>query len=135
LGFTKLSNEDQTIITIPNKHIIGEIIHNSQANSVVESTVGIAYHCDPDKAIDAIRNALEPFLDKEEGKEPQIGIENFGDSSIDIGIRFWVPTEKYFERKYAANLAIYKALKQHGIDIPFPQRHVHLVREQIAEND
>lgn len=134
LGFTKLSNEDKTIITIPNKHIIGEIIHNSRAFSVVESSVGIAYHSDPDKAIATIAAAIEPFLDRTEDKEPQIGIENFGDSSIDIGIRFWVPTEKYFETKYAAYLAIFKALNQHGIDIPFPQRHVHLFREQVSEN-
>ncbi len=39
LAFTMLTNEDGEIITIPNKHIVGEIIHNSQADTVLELSV------------------------------------------------------------------------------------------------
>ena len=46
-------------ITIPNKHIVGEIIHNSHTDTLAEETVGIAYDSDPDKAIAVIRQALE----------------------------------------------------------------------------
>ena len=42
---------------------------------------------------------------------------------------FLAPTYKYFEFKYAANLAIYDAFKQQGIEIPFPQREVNLTNQ------
>ena len=129
LAYTVLSNEDEVNITIPNKHIVGEIIHNSRANSIVETTVGIAYDSDTDKAIDVIRQAIisKPGVVSE--KPPQVGIDGFGDSSIDIGMRYWAPTESLFETKYKANQAIFKALADHNIDIPFPQRHVHLFQQ------
>ena len=57
----------------------------------------------------------------------QVGIEKFADSSINIGIRYWVPTNKYFETQYAVNLSIYKNFKAANISIPYPQRDVHVV--------
>ena len=127
LAYTVLGNEDEVKITIPNKHIVGEIIHNSRDSSIVETSVGIAYDSDPDKAITVIKDAISNTSGVLSGKEPQVGIDNFGDSSIDIGLRFWVPTETLFETKYEANLAVFKALSDNNIEIPFPQRHVHLI--------
>jgi len=129
LAYTVLSNEDEVNITIPNKHIVGEIIHNSRANSIVETTVGIAYDSDTDKAIDVIRQAIISMPGVVSEKPPQVGIDGFGDSSIDIGMRYWAPTESLFETKYKANQVIFKALADHNIDIPFPQRHVHLFQQ------
>jgi small conductance mechanosensitive channel len=129
LAYTVLSNEDEVKITIPNKHIVGEIIHNSQASSIVEIGVGIAYGSDPDAAIALIKQAVIDTEGVSADKEPQVGIDNFGDSSIDIGLRFWVPTESLFETKYHANLAVFHVLAENDIEIPFPQRHVHLINQ------
>jgi len=129
LAFTILTNEDGVDITIPNKHIIGEIIHNSHADTLAEETVGIAYHCDPMQAIAVIEEALSGIPCLQDKRPPQVGIKEFGDSSINIGVRFWAPTETYFQTCYAANAAIYDALKAAKIDIPFPQREVRLVSE------
>lgn len=129
LAYTVLGNEDEVKITIPNKHIVGEIIHNSRDSSIIETGVGIAYGSDPDKAIAVIKQAIMKTPGVMSAKEPQVGIDNFGDSSIDIGLRFWVPTETLFETKYEANLAVFKALADNNIEIPFPQRHVHLINQ------
>jgi len=56
-----------------------------------------------------------------------VGIQKFGDSSIDIGLRYWVPSKRYFLTLYEVNLAVYKNLKEGGVEIPFPQRDVHIV--------
>ena len=133
LAYTILSNEDEVLITIPNKHIVGEIIHNSRANSIVETTVGIAYGSDPDRAIDVIRQAIIATPGVVTEKAPQVGIEEFGDSSINIGMRYWVPTVSLFDTKYQANLAVFKALGDNHIEIPFPQRHVHLFQQPQAD--
>lgn len=127
LAYTLLTDEDDVQILVPNRHIVGEIIHNSQADSMVELVVGIAYHCQPEQAIDTIRKALTDVPGLSQAREPLIGIHGFGESSIDIGIRLWGLTERLYECRYAANLAIHKSLADAGIDIPFPQRDVRLV--------
>jgi small conductance mechanosensitive channel len=128
LGFTVLTNEDHVLITIPNKHIVGEIIHNSKADSIVELKVGIAYQSDPDQAIDVIMQALTGLEGTSTERPPLVGIENFGDSSIEIGIRLWVKTEHFYQILYKANGLIFKALEANNIEIPFPQRDVHLIQ-------
>lgn len=130
LAYTILTNEDDVSITIPNKHIVGEIIHNSKANSIIESSVGIAYDSDTEKAISVIRRAVSETAGVDNEKLPQIGIDNFGDSSIDIGMRYWVPTESLFDTKFRVNQAVFKALADNDIEIPFPQRDVHLISQK-----
>ncbi len=126
LAITILSTEDDEIITIPNKHIVGEILHNSFANRIVETTVGISYDDNPEQAVDVLHRALAQIEEVCSNPPPQIGIEAFGESSIDLGLRYWVPTKKYFQTLYRANLAVHKALRETGISIPFPQRDVRM---------
>ena len=128
LAVTILSTEDDEVITIPNKHIVGEILSNSFANKIVEGTVGISYQDNPEKAIEAIQTALLEIDDVCKEPPPQVGIEAFGESSIDLGMRYWVPTKKYFQTLYRGNMAVHKALESAGVTIPFPQRDVHLNR-------
>ena len=126
LGATTLSNEDGERITVPNKHIVGEILRNSHQAHVVEASVGISYDADPARAIEVIRAALGRVPDVVPNPGAQVGIQAFADSAIEIGLRYWVPTKHLFQTQYAANLAIYQALQTAGITIPYPQRVVHL---------
>ncbi len=101
---------------IPNRPIIGEILHNTRGGWLVEASVGISYGDDSRQAIAIIEKIL---------------VENdviVGDSSIDIGFRYWVPAKHTFQTQYAVNGAIFIQLKQAGITIPFPQRDVHVIR-------
>ncbi|MDD5644624.1 MAG: mechanosensitive ion channel family protein [bacterium] len=129
MASTTLINEDGVRITIPNKHIVGEILHNSGEYRIVESSVGISYGDDPEKAIKVIASTLNSLNEIAKKPFPQIGIENFGDSSVDIGYRYWVPTKKYFRTMHMTNLAVYKAIKGANITIPFPQRDVLLKKD------
>jgi small conductance mechanosensitive channel len=124
---TILSDEDGVEITIPNKHILGEILHNSQEKRIVEGLVGISYDSDPQAAIQIIQSTLAGIEDISQEPGPQVGIEEFGDSSINIGLRYWIPSRKYFSVLHKVNLAVYENLKQGNIDIPFPQRDVRIV--------
>lgn len=130
LATTILTTEDDERITIPNKHIIGEILLNSFNNRIVEASVGISYQDDPEKAIEVIRKALAEIDDICSEPSPQIGIEAFGESSIDLGMRYWVPTKKYFQTLYRGNLAVHKALQEAQITIPFPQRDVNISKSE-----
>jgi small conductance mechanosensitive channel len=127
LGATVLTDEDGVRITIPNKHIVGEILHNSQESKIVEEILRVRYETDPEEAIGTIKETLEGFVEISKAPPPQVGIQKFGDSSIHIGLRYWIPTNKYFQTLYRVNLAVHKNLKERNIDIPFPRRDVHIV--------
>ena len=133
LGATILTDEDGVKITIPNKHITGEILRNSEEWKIVEEVVGISYGSNPEEAIGIVKKSLDQF--EEISKEPpaQVGIQAFGDSSINIGYRYWVPTIKYFQILYKVNLAVYKRLIEGGVEIPFPQRDVRIVSRSVEE--
>ena len=123
LSHTLLIDEDGVEYTIPNKHIVGEIIANSHAESLIELSVDISYQDDPDKACAIIENSIMnlPMIDD---KKPLVGIDAFADSGITIGIRLWTATEKLYETKFAANQAIHQALSKAEINIPYPQAEV-----------
>jgi len=125
LGYTTLETEDSEIITIPNKHIMGEVLVNSFEYKIVESVVGIDYTNDPERAIEILNDILQSF--KEEiSQEPksQVGIKEFGDFSINLELRYWAVTQSYFQTQYKINMAIHKAFKEHNIQIPFPTHNI-----------
>jgi len=132
LASTILTDEDGVRITIPNKHIVGEIIHNSFKYKIVENMVGISYGDDPEKAIGVIQKTIAGFKEVGESPKPQVGLQEFGDSSINIGCRYWIPTTKYFQTLCSINLAIYKALAAAKITMPYPQRDIHIISGKVA---
>ena len=127
LPCTVLVTADGERITVPNKEIVGEILYNSAGNKVVEKSVGISYADDPERAVELIRATLRKQPGVQQMPVPQIGIDSFGDFSINIGMRYWVPTKDYYHAMYAANLAVFRALQQAKITIPFPQQEVRMI--------
>ena len=127
LAYTVIVTEDDVEITIPNKHIVGEIIHNSQEKSLLELEIGVSYGSDMDKVTQILENAVRknPFYD--EKFDTQVGINNFGDSSVNFEVRVWVDSNKLNAGKFSLNKSIWDALKENQIDIPFPQREVRML--------
>lgn len=126
LAYTTLRTEDEELITVPNKNMIGEVIVNSSKYRVVESSVGISYQDDIEKAIDIIKNVIDGFDSISSEHKPIIGIEKFGENAVQIGMRYWVPTRRFFKMQYEVNLAVYKALGEAKLTIPYPQRILHM---------
>jgi small conductance mechanosensitive channel len=127
LGMTMMRTEDDELIVVPNRHLIGEVLYNSFENKIVEDTVAIAYASDSDAVVAALAQKLAELDCVSVSPAPLVGIDNFGDSAINIGLRYWVPSRGYFSHKYAANAAVYQVLKDIGISIPFPQREVRII--------
>lgn len=126
LAYTLLSNEDGEVITIPNKQIVGEILSNSHSNLVVENIIRIDYKHDPEKAINIIRNILESTKDVSVDPRPLVGIEKFGESAIELGMRYWVPTKRYFEIQYLVNGRIKREFYEQEISFACPRMDVHV---------
>lgn len=132
LAYTLLSTEDGELITIPNKHIVGEVLVNSYANTVVEAEIGISYSADPDNAIQLIHSALLSHSAVVSDPQPQIGIASFGDSSVNIAYRYWVPTRQLFEVQFQINGMVYQAFRDNHIEIPFPQQEITLRQQDSS---
>jgi len=130
LAYTLLTDEDDVEITIPNRHIVGEIISNSHADTLAEESIGISYDSDPKQAVKVIVKALEKVGNVSKARKLLVGIEDFGDSSINIGIRFWAPTNCYFETRYRANAEIHSALAAANISMSFPQREIRILGDK-----
>lgn len=126
LGHTILINEEKVEITIPNKHIVGEILHNSFSYSLVKGEIDIAYDANADLAIELIEKVLDDHELVSDSPHAQVGIERFAESGVTLSYRFWVPTTKIIETKLAVNRNVFKAIQEADIEIPFPQRIVTL---------
>lgn len=126
LGMTVLTNEDGEQINVPNKHIVGEVLHNSFAYKLVETELNISYQSDPDAVIAILSKVLMDSPHVSNDEHAQVGINDFNSIGIEIGIRYWVATESYFQDKYQTNSSLIKALKQAQIEIPCPVREIHI---------
>lgn len=133
LGYTTLINEEKVVITIPNKHIVGEILHNSFSYSLVKGEIDIAYDANADEAIQLINQVLNRHEQVADEPSAQVGIERFADSGVTISYRYWVPTTKIIETKLAVNGGVYASIQGADIDIPFPQRVVTLTNTRSAD--
>ncbi|MBP1680038.1 MAG: MscS mechanosensitive ion channel [Proteobacteria bacterium] len=135
LSYTMLRNEDEELITVPNKQMIGDVLVNSFDVRVVETTIGVAYEQDPAKAIALIKEVLSGFKEVSKEHKPVVGIAKFGDSAIELGLRYWVPTKSFFKTQYEVNSALYAALQQHHITIPYPKREVKILGEKFDSKE
>ncbi|MGB0852101.1 MAG: mechanosensitive ion channel family protein [Pikeienuella sp.] len=125
---TEMGTFDAQKIIIPNGEIWGQKITNHSHHAVrgVDMTFGVAYGTDVAKAKASIAAALaklEPVL---ADPAPFIEVETLNDSSVDFLVRPYCKGEHWFDVRYSAPQAVYEQLNADGIEIPFPQRVVHL---------
>ncbi|MEQ8246066.1 MAG: mechanosensitive ion channel [Alphaproteobacteria bacterium] len=115
LTATLLDGEDGERITIPNKDVIGQVLVNSQAVRVVETRIAVSDGADLDRAIEALVTAIAAVDGVAADPAPRVGLHDFTYGGFVIGLRFWVPSMRYFEVRYAANQAAQRALRTAGV--------------------
>ena len=91
--------------------------------------VGVSYGTDVEKAREVILEALKPMRDKLSGKEPVVLVTGFGDNSVDLTVRAWVRDNTKAAQMAEIRETIYNAFNSAGIEIPFPQRDIHIIKE------
>jgi small conductance mechanosensitive channel len=134
LAQTVLVGEDGEKITVPNKEVVGRVIVNSHAHRVVETKVFIASDQDADAAIAAIRAVIARHPAGEEAPAAQVGVHDFAYGGVVIGARFWVPSLKYFQTRYALNREFLRALEAAGVAFAPAAGAVMLAPPLSAEN-
>ena len=132
LFYTTLLTGDNRKVVIPN----GQLADNSLINVTSSDTrrldikVGISYNADIKLAKEILLNLANSDADvlQEEGKAPMAVVENLGESSVDMMLRVWTPNDKYWDVKFRLNEAVKLSYDEAGIEIPFNQLDVHLIK-------
>lgn len=126
--YTMISTPDDNTAVLPNGQVANNKVLNftKENNRRIDLSVGIAYDQDIDKAKKVIAEALHSVPSILKDPEPFIGVLGFGDSSVNIAFRPYSKSVDYMEAYFAANEAVKKALDSHQIEMPFPQRDVHI---------
>jgi len=127
---TTITDWDRKELVIPNQKLILENLVNwTLTNKTTRLTIvlGVAYGTDPEKTqqiiLDTIRS--HPLVLEEPG--PSVLFINFGESSLDFEIRVFVAdTDNRLKTKHDLNIALNNVLKENNIEIPFPQRDIHI---------
>lgn len=130
LFFTTLRMADNKIITIPNGSLSAGNIINYNVLPVrrLSTTVGIAYEADTARAIElltALIKSRKPLVNPEKAL---VYVKELGDSSVVLGLHYWVKTDDYWDEAWSINQAIKDVLDQNGIAIPFNQLDVHVIQ-------
>lgn len=130
LLFTLLRTPDNRLITMPNSEVMSNPIVNVNAEPTrrIDLLVGVGYQHDPRDALAVISKVLgeEPRLLSEPA--PALWVSNLGESSVDLAVRPWVKTGDYWAVRSDLLRNIKQALDAAGIEIPFPQRTMHMLR-------
>lgn len=125
--YTVVRSPGGTESIVPNEMLISNRVENlSYTDPDVwgSTTVGIAYASDVEAALALLTEAARSVPRVLADPGPSAVISAFGDSSIEITIGYWIadPENGTLNVRGAVNLAVWRALKGAGIDIPFPQR-------------
>jgi small conductance mechanosensitive channel len=124
---TNLSHADLSKVVVPNRKIVGEILHNYGKLRQLDLVVGVAYSTDLNAALAAVNEvlALNPRVLKDPA--PVFRVSALADSSINILVKPWVNVPDYGPASGEVNKAIVEEFRARNISIPFPQREVRLL--------
>lgn len=130
LFYTTLTTGDNRKIVIPNGQLADNSLINVTAADIrrLDIHVGISYQSDMKQAKEILRRLGNEDADtlKEEERAPMAAVYELGDSAVDMLLRVWTPTEKYWEVKFRLTEAVKEAFDEVGIEIPFNQLDVHV---------
>lgn len=116
---------------IPNEELITQRVENwSYSNDLVRLRIpiGISYHSDPRQALALCVEAAKQVTRVVDDPEPRCQLMGFGDSSVDLELRIWIndPTNGRANVISEVLLGVWDLFRQHDIQIPFPQRDLHI---------
>ncbi|MCK5099860.1 MAG: mechanosensitive ion channel, partial [Desulfobacteraceae bacterium] len=116
---------------IPNEDLITQKVINwsfSDTKIRIKVPIGISYDSDPHHVMELIMSSIKGMTRILSDPEPACLLRGFGDSSVDLELRFWIkdPENGVENIKSEVLLNVWDTFKDNNIVIPFPQRDVHL---------
>ncbi len=131
---TTIRSLDNITIIVPNSEFISsQVVNWSHGDPTVRLVVevGVSYNSDLDKVINSLYTAAKENPDVLDNPEPKVFLSSFGDSSWNMKLLVWLADSKHYYRILSdINMEIVRQFRKNGVEIPFPQRDLH-VRSSI----
>jgi small conductance mechanosensitive channel len=124
---TTLSHTDRSLIVIPNRKVVGEILHNYGRIRQLDVAVGVAYDTDLNSALAAIHEILRNNPRVLKDPAPYIQTTQLGSSAVIVAVKPWVSVADFGDATGEINKAIVESFRGRGIVIPYPQHEVRLL--------
>jgi small-conductance mechanosensitive channel len=121
---------DGAEVVIPNSKLVSESFVNwtlSDRQRRIEIPVGVAYGTDPDRVIELLERVVRARPEFLAEPPPVVLFDRLGESSLDFLVRVWTPDFDTSRRMHSLLLLdVHRVLREAGIEIPFPQRDLHV---------
>jgi small conductance mechanosensitive channel len=129
---TILETPDGIYISAPNSSIWGTPLKNYTRNGKrrMDISVPIAYSDSIDTAFRVVREMAAAESRLLADPAPQILVQSYGDSSVNILLRAWAPLDRYWPVYWDLMRGLKEKLEEAGLSIPFPQRDLHVYTER-----
>src|SRR2546425_6173429 len=129
---TTLAHPDRSRVVIPNRKIVGEVLHNYGTIRQLDLSVGVAYNTNLPDTVAMVRDILKqnPRVLKE--LTPGVGVSLLADSSINLAVKPWVKVSDYGPAGAEIHQAIIERFQAGRVEIPFPQREVRVLNGDNA---
>lgn len=131
---TTIRSENNISIIVPNSEFVSSTVVNlshHDSRVLMDVDVGVSYSSNLDTVIKALKEVAAEHSSVLKSPEPEVHLMGFGDSSWDMQLRTWINTPKANRRiRSELNCAIVEKFHHYNIEIPFPQRDLH-VRSSI----
>jgi small conductance mechanosensitive channel len=127
---TTLLHADNSRVVVPNRKIVGEILHNYGKIRQMNLTVGVAYDADIRLAIATSKAILDQNPKVLKDPTPVVGVSSLADSAVVISVMPWVAVPDYFTAQTEVNQAIIEQFARNRICIPFPQQEVRIIGQE-----
>lgn len=128
---TILTMVDNKVVYVPNGVMSSGVVVNYNRNDTrrVEWVVGIDYGEDTVRAEAVVREVIAADKRILGDPAPYVAVQALDASSVNLVARVWVKTPDYWDVSYDTNRRIYDAFNRAGINFPFPQQTIHVVKD------
>ena len=124
---TILAHADHSRVVVPNRKIVGEILHNYGRLRQLEIEVNATYGADLPALVALIREVLQANPRVVRDPVPVVAPARFDDSSIAIAVKPWVAVQDQVPAPGEIYAAVHEAFRARGVAVPVPQREVRLL--------
>ncbi len=127
---TQIETFDRATVVVPNSDLISGVVKNMMLNNMMGRVViriGVAYGSDVDKVRDVLLDCAKAHDRVLSYPAPNVFFMDFGESSLDFALYAYIPDVDYVLTVHSdLRFAILRGFREAGIEIPFPQRDLHL---------
>jgi small conductance mechanosensitive channel len=124
---TTLLHNDRSRVVVPNRKIVGEILHNYGQIRQAEIMVGVGYESDLAAALAGMRELVTNHARVLRDPAPLVQVATLGESTVQVAVRPWVAVNDFSGVVDELSRAIVEDCRKRGISLPFPQREVRLI--------